>query len=149
MDRRDEEQIMAELDGIPKPVLEEMVYSFLSGGKKVTGLSFIGVKTLSIEAGHIGIIDLKIQDTPDSYRAMALAKDYNRNVTFFGVAEQAKNMEMKNGNRIPDPFALQKAASKAQRNAIFNLLPRKLVAEFIAKCLKAKGPIFRRQGDSA
>jgi hypothetical protein len=147
MDRRDEEQIMAELDGIPSKVLEEMVYSFMSGGQKITGLSFVGVKTLAVEAGHIGIVDLKVQETNDSFRVMALAKDYNRNVTFFGVADQAKLMPMRNGSPIPDKFALQKAVSKAQRNAIFNLLPRKLVAEFISKCMKARGPVFRQRGD--
>jgi hypothetical protein len=147
MDRRDEEQIMAELDGIPSKVLEEMVYSFMAGGQKITGLSFVGVKTLALEAGHIGIVDLKVQETPDSFRVMALAKDYTRNVTFFGIADQAKLMPMRSGAPIPDKFALQKAVSKAQRNAIFNLLPRKLVAEFISKCLKAKGPRFAQRGE--
>lgn len=138
MDRKDEEQILAELDGIPAPVLEEMVYSFTSGGGKVTGLSWTGTKALAIEAGHYSIDDLKISETPASFRVLARAKDINRNVAFYGVAEQKKMMKLRDGKEIEDPFALQKATSKAQRNALQALLPKKLVAEFMRRCLEKK-----------
>lgn len=148
MDRKDEEQILHELEGAPHPVLEEMVYSFSGSQGMVTGLSWIGVKTLAVEAGHYSIDDVKIQDNEHSYRVLAKARDINRNVTMFGVAEQQKNMKTREGREIADSFALQKAVSKAQRNALIGLLPRTLVAEFIKRCIEVKkermGPRVRR-----
>ena len=143
MDRKDEEQILAELDGIPAPVLDEMVYSFQSGGKKVTGLSWTGTKALAIEAGHYSIDDLKIQETETAFRVLARARDINRNVSFYGVAEQTKKMRLHNNTEVDDPFALQKATSKAQRNALQALLPKKLVAEFMRRVLEKKTPKVR------
>lgn len=137
MDRQDEEQILAELDGIPSPVLEEMVYSFQSSAGRVTGLSWVGVKTLIVEAGHYEISDIHVIETEKSYRVVAKAHDIKRNVSLFGMAEQPKMMKTKSGE-MEDTFALQKASSKAQRNALQSLLPKKLVAEFVERCMKAK-----------
>jgi len=45
MERRDEEQIIAEMEGA---VLDEMVYSFKAGGREVTGISYAGTKSIAM-----------------------------------------------------------------------------------------------------
>ncbi|VVB53373.1 Uncharacterised protein [uncultured archaeon] len=144
MDRADEEQILAELNGLPDDVLDTMVYSFPSGGKRITGLSWVGTKTLIVEAGNYAIEDPHIVETADAFRVVCRARDLTRNIALYGAAEVPKRMKTRDGE-IEDPFALSKALSKAQRNALQNLLPKKLVAEFITKCMAAKGPKVRFQ----
>ena len=139
-DRQDESQILLELEGnLTDPIMSEMAYSFPSGGKRVTGISWMGVKALMLEYGNIEIVDIHIAETPDGYRVTAKAHDIQKNVSIFGVAEQAKRMKMRDGSETDDCFALAKCASKAMRNAIQSILPRKLVVDFIERCLKAKG----------
>lgn len=122
LDRLDENQIIAELQGA---VAQDMVYSFRSGGKQVTGLSWSGIKYLAARLGNIQVDLLQILDADESWCVLckAMAGESSR----IGAAEQPKTM--KNGN--PDPFALPKATSKAQRNAIRALLPEKLIVETI------------------
>jgi hypothetical protein len=122
LDQLDENQIIAELQGA---VTQEMVYSFRSGGKQVTGLSWSGIKHLASRLGNVQVDLLQVLDTGDSWCVLckALVGESSR----VGAAEQSK--AMKNGN--PDPFALPKATSKAQRNAIRALLPEKLIIETI------------------
>jgi len=50
MEKRDEGQIVAVLEG---RYLEEFVYEFELGGRKVTGLSWIGIQEASREYGGI------------------------------------------------------------------------------------------------
>ena len=137
MDRLDCEQILAELEGLTPDVLDTMVYSFQQGGGRVTGLSWVGTKALIIEAGHYDIVDIRVIETETSYRVMAKGKDLKKNVSLWASAEQLKKMKTRNGD-IDDPFALQKATSKAQRNVLQSLLPKTLVAEFIERCMKSK-----------
>ncbi|OGC89242.1 MAG: hypothetical protein A2W25_04240 [candidate division Zixibacteria bacterium RBG_16_53_22] len=141
MDRRDEEQILAELGELPADVLNTMVYSFKMDGRDVTGLSWIGVKTLVVELGQYSIEDLKVEETPETYRCIAKAIDKKAQVTMYGTAEQDKMMRFKDNER-KDPFALQKASSKAQRNAFMAVLPKGIVEEFKKKCLAVnpRGP---------
>ena len=142
MERRDEEQILAELQGLPSPVLEDMIYSFEQGGeggsKTVTGLSWEGVKTLALELGHFKVEDLKISETPDEFRIVVKVTDTHRGVTLYASSDQPKTMKRRDGNGTPDQFALQKAMSKAQRNGLLQLLPPAMVAAFTDRCIAAK-----------
>jgi hypothetical protein len=141
MDRRDEEQILAELGELPADVLNTMVYSFKMEGRDVTGLSWIGVKTLVVELGQYSIEDMKVEETETVFRCIAKAYDKKNDVSMYGAAEQEKIMKFKDNER-KDPFALQKASSKAQRNAFMAVLPKGMVEQFKKKCLDAnpRGP---------
>jgi hypothetical protein len=46
-----------------------------------------------------------------------------------GVSEQAKTMKLSDGREVKDPFALQKALSKAQRNALRIFIPESAIEE--------------------
>jgi hypothetical protein len=146
MDRRDEEQILAELGELPPDVLNTMVYSFRQEGKEVSGLSWIGVKTLVVELGQYTIEDLTVEETDTVFRCICKATDKKNDVSMYGTAEQEKVMKLHEGKERKDPFALQKASSKAQRNAFIAVLPKGIVAAFIKKCLAERpqrGPTYR------
>jgi len=122
LERLDEAQIVAELQGA---VLDTYVYSFQSGGRVVTGLSWAGVKAVAAKIGAIQCDLLQLITADDAYICVvkATAPDQSSRI---GAAEQAKTFQGK-----PDPFALPKAISKAQRNAIRALLPESLIAEVV------------------
>lgn len=127
LDRLDENQIIAELQGA---VAQDMVYSFRSGGKQVTGLSWSGIKHLAARLGNIQVDLLQVLDNEDSW--CVLCKAQVGESSRIGASEQPKTITKRDGTVTPDPFALPKATSKAQRNAIRALLPEKLILETIA-----------------
>ena len=134
MNIKDDEQVLAEMRG---EFLEEFVYSFpMKGGGKVTGLSWTGVKEIARRQGHISVEDIKVTETPDTYRVLAKAKDIQRNVTMFGIAEQLKKMQLRTGDRQEDVHALSKCVSRAQRNAIRALIPEATIKAMIELYLK-------------
>ena len=63
---------------------------------------------------------------------MVEAIDTQTNSSRIGVASQGKMMTTKQGG-LRDSFAVQKALSKAQRNAIKQLLPQTMLKEWIQK----------------
>lgn len=129
MNMKDDEQVLAKIRG---QFLEEFVYSFpVKGGGKVTGLSWTGVKEIARRQGHISVEDIKVTETPDTYRVLAKAKDVQRNVTMFGIAEQAKKMQLRTGERQEDLHALSKCVSRSQRNAIRALIPEATIKAMI------------------
>lgn len=132
LDLRDEEQILAEMQG---RVMDEYAYRFPSGGREVVGLSWVGVKAVARRMGNISIVKTDISDDDGSYRVVVCAEDRVRNVQMMGAAEQAKVMVVR-GEKVPDLFALQKALSKAQRNAIRNLIPEEIIKAMLAEYLK-------------
>ena len=142
LDQRDEEQILAEIKG---QIITEMFYELTVGGKKVTGISLVGIKEISRKYGGISMGHPKVDDLGDYYAANILATDNRNDVTFGGTALQPKQMTVhdldKNGSwlkdadgayvthLVPDPFAYTKAVSKARRNAIRALLPERYLIE--------------------
>jgi len=139
-ERRDEEQILAEIQG---RVIEEMVYSFRSGGRTVTGLSWVGVKEIARRYGQVDVDLVEIRDTPEAWVAVVKARDRERGTGILGVSTQAKVMDTREGPR-PDPFALQKAMSKAQRNAIRALIPETFIKTVVQEWLEMQGRAPRR-----
>lgn len=130
MNLKDDNQVMDEIRG---RYLSEFVYNFKTKTGDVTGLSWAGTKEIARMQGNISVEDLNITETPDTYRVLAKAKDIVRNVTMFGIAEQAKNMTLKSGNKVEDLHALSKCVSRAQRNAIRALIPEMFIKEMIRK----------------
>ena len=130
---KDDQQILLELQG---SFLDEFVYSFPTKEGKVTGLSWAGVKEVARRMGNVSVEDINITETPTSYRVLAKAKDINKGVVMFGVAEQSKNLKLKDGNSFEDLHALSKCVSRAQRNAIRSLIPEMLIKGLIEEYLK-------------
>jgi len=128
LEKRDEAQILAEIQGA---VIEEMVYSFKSGGRTITGLSWVGVKEIARQYGHIDVELVDQQETPDAWIVTVKARDTENDTGILGVSIQPKMMQRRDGSPQPDPFALQKATSKAQRNAIRALIPEAFIKKVI------------------
>ena len=137
MEREDESQIEKEIRG---SFLEKMVYSFQQGGREVTGLSYIGIKEVARRQGHIKISDVQISETDTHFRVVCKATDEINKLEMMGVSSQPKLMTTKDRGQIPDEFALQKAMSKAQRNAIRAVIPE----SFIIACVEE----FRKKGST-
>jgi hypothetical protein len=135
MDRADEQQILDELQG---HYLTEFVYSFRAGGKDVIGLSWAGIKELAYRYGGIQVESCTIEDKGDFWLVTCKALDIERKNSRFGVATQSKTMKHRDGSTETDDFALQKATSKAQRNAIRALMPEIAVKQYIDKFLAEK-----------
>ena len=135
MDRADEQQILDELQG---HYLTEFVYSFRAGNKDVIGLSWAGVKELAYRYGGIQIESCTIEEKTDFWLVTCKALDIVKKNSRFGVATQSKTMKRKDGSVEIDDFALQKASSKAQRNAIRALMPEIAVKGYIDQFLKER-----------
>lgn len=139
MDALDELQILEALEGRPSEV---MVYSFESGGKRQTGLSFAGVaevvRTMNQErvtaievASDVPPIVEDVQEEGDDgqvvtyVQATVYARDKVNGGGLWGTARQAKFQVFRDKSKKPrlDPFARAKALSKAQRNAMLPLTP--------------------------
>jgi len=137
MERRDEEQIQKAVMG---EYLEEFIYDFTTkSGHRVTGLSWVGVKEIAARMGHIRCDDKpELQDQGESWLVMVKAEDRLRDSSRWGVSTQSKKMALKDGRIIDDDFAIQKAMSKAQRNAIRQLIPEKWINIVIERYLKGE-----------
>jgi hypothetical protein len=135
MDTQDEQQILDELQG---HYLTEFVYSFKVGGRDVIGLSWAGIKELAYRYGGIQVESCNIEDKGDFWLVTCKALDIKRCNSRFGVATQSKTMKRRDGSIEPDEFALQKATSKAQRNAMRALMPEIAVKQYIDQFLTEK-----------
>jgi len=123
MEKRDEEQILAELQGV---YLEKFVYSFKQGGQEIVGISWAGIKEIAYRIGEIETSIEKYEETDESY--VFIVKATNKGVgSRLGVSNQPKNY----ANGKPDTFALQKALSKAQRNAIRGVIPEATIEQYL------------------
>lgn len=144
MNVEDERQIVEELQG---RALEVMLYSFEIDGKRQTGFSWKGareaVRTLNAR-GYTAIrmvkeVEPKITEVLDeegdeAYRVVVYAEDEKTGGGNWGVATAKK--KRKAGNKWkPDTFAVNKALSKAQRNAFEALIPLELVEILKAQLL--------------
>lgn len=137
LDKRDEEQILAEIKG---NIITEMFYSFTIDGRKVTGVSWVGTKEIARQYGNINMDFIKVEETPDSYTAIVKATDTKRGTSLLGTAMQPKTMKIR-GEDKPDRFAYTKAVSKAQRNAIRAIIPERYLLEMYE--LFTKGTEFK------
>jgi len=144
-ERRDEEQIVATLQG---RVSEEFLYEFCRRHKwhngvrppectckdLVVGISWFGIQEASRVYGgiQVPVEKAKARETAEEVEFMVEAIDTQTNSSRIGVSAQPKMMATKAGV-LRDAFATQKALSKAQRNAIKQLLPQTMLKEWIQK----------------
>lgn len=131
MDRLDEAQILAELKGAS---LDKMIYQFGT----VTGLSVAGVRETvrKLNNNRLGRIRISkqepsIHETEDFIEVRVYAEDEMNGGGNWGIKRQEKFTQGRNGAKVADAFALEKALSKAQRNALRALIPESFVAGMI------------------
>jgi hypothetical protein len=132
-DKMDDEQVLAEIKG---NFLQEFIYSFTdSKGNKITGLSLIGVNETVRELNRRNLASIAESETPpvivetDDYIQISIyAKDTLNGGGAWGIKRQPKTQGKYN---TVNPFALEQALSKAQRNAKRKLIPEKLMQEFV------------------
>lgn len=140
VERKDEAQIVTELKGeIKARVLSEYFYDFTHQGRRIVGLSYAGVKAIVRKLGSIKVLDLKVEEKSDSWVVIAKARDERRNLEAYGPGWQAKRIRLRNGQLVDDPFALQKAVGKAQRNAFRHFIEEKIIAEAYRAWLEERG----------
>jgi hypothetical protein len=122
-DVADESQILSEMKG--ENFLPEFVYQFQQGGRTITSLSYTGIKEAIRRRGNYTIVDYKIEETADKYRAIVKIHDHLNKIDALGASEADKSK----------PFAYVLALNKAERNAYAKLIPAKYFAELIAEKL--------------
>lgn len=151
MDALDENQILDALQGRPSQV---MAYSFKSGGKTQTGLSYAGVAECVREMNVRGFTSIRVSpnvppvieefqeedekgQTVTYFRVTTYAEDSKNGGGQYGMATQRKFQGFRDKSRKPelDHFALTKALSKSQRNAMLPLIPVEFREVVIAQAL--------------
>lgn len=133
-DAEDDQQVLAEIQGRNLEILDRLVYSYADRrGNTVTGLSLTGVRETIREMNRREIAKIRVTESPpiihetDEYiDVLVYAEDTLNGGGSWGSKRQSK----KTGN-FSNPFALEQAVGKAQRNAMFALIPASYVVEVI------------------
>jgi len=141
LELRDERQILEELQG---NILKEMFYETR---EKKTVVSWIGIKEIARNYGGIDVNLVEKSDLGEQWLVVVKATDKKNCYSMLGASTQSKMMDIHNldeagkwmkdeggkytFHKEPDPFVLQKAFSKAQRNAIRALIPETYFAQMI------------------
>ena len=125
VERMEDTEIVKVMSG---EISEKYFYRFTHSGKEVIDLSAVGIFEI---AQKYGGIEIEVQvisdkDSPD-YECQAYALDKKRDIKFSGAAQQEKVYP--NGKK--DEFALAKANTKSQRNAIKKLFPYKMIKSML------------------
>jgi hypothetical protein len=132
MDKRDENQIIQEMRG---EILEDLVYDISISGRRVTNLSYAGIKEAIRRRGSLEILDVKTEETEATIRVMVKVRDLQNRIDVLGASEADKTK----------PFAYTLAVNKAERNAFAKLIPAKWFATLIDEYLQQKGNMPRRE----
>jgi hypothetical protein len=135
MDHRDENQIISEMRG---EILEDLVYDIQIGNKRVTNLSYAGIKEAIRRRGSIEILDVTTEETEFTLRGLVKVRDLQNRIDVLGASEADKTK----------PFAYTLAINKAERNAFAKLIPAKWFATLIDEYLQQKGLQKRNQKEN-
>ena len=123
MEKRDEEQILAERRG---ELVEEFVYSIMLQGREVTNLSYAGVKEAIRRRGNLEILEIRTEETESEIRALIRVRDLDNRIDVVGASSAEKSK----------PFSYTLAVNKAERNAFAKLIPAKFYASLIQDWLQ-------------
>lgn len=123
MEKRDEEQILAEMRG---ELVEEFVYSIPIQGKQVTNLSYAGVKEAIRKRGNVQLLEIRTEETETEIRGLVQVRDLDNRIDVLGASSADKGK----------PFAYVLALNKAERNAFSKLIPAKWYATLIKDWLQ-------------
>lgn len=107
--------------------LDTYTYTFKQGNRSITDVSADGVNKLAVAAG-ISIDEVEIVDETDEYVTVKATAVNADGTTHCGLVREPKAV---NG-RI-NPYAIQTATTKAQRNAKKGLLPMSEIKDIITR----------------
>ena len=154
MDKMDDEQILADIGGKIDKFADKLVYCFEDkDGRQVTGLSWIGVKTMVFHLRRSKMANLSAEDVTysvdlsDSEYVVFKAKvrDLISGATAIGLKRQPLKMHTKYGVK-PNNFWLEQGRTKAVRNAMIELFPADWVADKITEWIK--GGKYQKLGNT-
>ena len=116
----------------------EYLYEFSQGGKTVVDLNAHGVRHLAMML-HISIESTDVQETSDGkgWVVKAKAKNVRFGTCYESAVFQSKFYGAKRGDAEPRPDhqSLEKAMTRAQRNAIRGLIPTDMIKRLIQKAV--------------
>ena len=125
--RFDPNPLPTEYRTLSMEVLVPHVYSFGSGGNKVTGLDAAGIRFVASIMG-LSIEECDITELPNGEGLIGKAKAVDKNGrSYYGISQQP--YKTKNGK--VDQYAWEKCNTKAQRNAFMGLIPAPLINQAI------------------
>ena len=136
MDREDEEQIIKYYMGQYSP---EYIYEIDQWDKKkkikkkIRVLTYQGILEAARLMGgfRVELEKIRINETEEKYQCLVQVENIKTGEARVGIAEQSKIMTLEDGTTCPDRFALQKAQSKATRNAMRQFLDQAIVRSWI------------------
>lgn len=135
MERADEQMVLDEIKG---RAIESLVYEITQNGQTITELSLAGVRETarvmnSKGNARIGISEREplITETDDYFEVKVYAQDAQNGGGYWGIKRQPKSTHRRDGGKTANPFALEQALAKAQRNAMRGLIPEWFVKQMI------------------
>lgn len=115
-----------QLAGITPDTLSKYLYTFEAQGKEVADVSADGINHIAQSAGVSTESVEILEETDESIMVQAVAVNQD-GIKHIGMVRESKL----NKSGYPNPYALQNAVSKAQRNAKKGLLPMTFVRDLI------------------
>ena len=110
----------------PKGFFGKYLYTFEAQGKEVADVSADGINHIAQSAGVSTDSVEILEETDESIMVQAVAINQD-GIQHIGIVRESKL----NKSGYPNPYALQNAVSKAQRNAKKGLLPMTFVRDLI------------------
>jgi len=143
----DDEAIEADLMG---KAMESYVYKFQQGGGEITGLTVAGVNEMSRQLTKKKDSGIKIRISPENIKidtdaemggekgvkVVVIAENSLTGETGIGAKFEPYKKKRANGSLYDNTFVLEKAVSKAERNAKRKLIPEKVAVQMINKFIK-------------
>jgi len=142
VEREDEKAILEE--EMTGELLQALVY-IGKDGRPV--LSYAGIKEGARRFKNIKYGVSRIEETPDFYIAYGYAINLADNISIEIPKRQLKLMSLKDGSKIPDEFAFEKACAKAIRNAIKGVIPIQYFQALIQKFLEQEKNQTKTNGE--
>jgi hypothetical protein len=141
----DDQAIVASLDGAI--LASQMFYVINQGNFSVVGISLDGVREIARQyADKMGLSfrfgDMNVQETEDAYLVRVKVEvDFPKggHVENWGVKRQEKALQLQSGVVRQDPYAFEKACSKAQRNALMGVIPKSFIEMAYSEWLSKHG----------
>lgn len=136
-ERRDESQIIAEMDG---EILDEFYYEVKVKGVTKRKMLYAGIKEVARRMGDITVRQPVINETPDGnyYRILISARDEKTHYETWAAVEQSKFIKHQDGFLERDDFALAKLMAKAIRNVLRSIIPEAQMVKHINEWAEAK-----------
>ena len=106
--------------------MDQFVYRMNLHGREIVNLSYAGIREAVRRRGGVEILDAKVEDVADEFRAIVRCRDHVNQVDVVGASSCKKSQA----------FAYTMALNKAERNAFRKLIPEKLLAVLITEYQK-------------